>query len=133
MKKLFQHLALLAAVILGLGGIANAQSTSANLTGKITDSTGAVVPHAHVEAKNLGTNLTKEVESDDSGAYTLSTLPPGQYTLTATAPGFATRVQTGIVLTIAQFATLDIALKTGGAQDTVTVEGGAELINTTHR
>jgi len=131
MKKLFHHLALLAAVILGLGGIANAQSTSANLTGKITDSTGAVVPHAHVEAKNLGTNLTKEVESDDSGAYTLSTLPPGQYTLTATAPGFATRVQTGIVLTIAQFATLDIALKTGGAQDTVTVEGGAELINTT--
>jgi len=108
-----------------------AQNTAARLTGKITDASGAVVPHARVTAKNTGTNLTLTAVGDDSGIYSLSALPPGQYSLTTESPGFATRVQTGIVLTVGQSATLDIALQAGGAQDTITVNGGAELINTT--
>jgi hypothetical protein len=131
MTKLLKTLTLAIAVVFGLSLTAAAQSTLAQLTGKITDSTGAVVPHARVTAKNTGTNLTKISESNDVGTYSLVALPPGSYTLTAEATGFSTRIQTGIVLTVAQFATLDIALQPGATQDTVTVNGGAELINAT--
>ncbi|MDW5265845.1 MULTISPECIES: TonB-dependent receptor [Acidobacteriaceae] len=131
MTKLLKVLSLIAVVVFGVSLTATAQSTSAQLTGKITDSSGAVVPHARVTAKNTGTNLTKTSESDDVGVYSLVSLPPGEYSLTTEAQGFATRIQTGIVLTVAQSATLDIALQIGGTQDTITVNGGAELINTT--
>ncbi len=133
MTKLLKKLSLAVAIAFGLSlsVTAKAQSTLAQLSGKITDSTGAVVPHARVTAKNIGTNLTKNSESNDVGTYSLVALPPGSYTLTAEAAGFSTRVQTGIVLNVAQFATLDIALQPGATQDTVTVNGGAELVNTT--
>ncbi|GGG85855.1 TonB-dependent receptor [Edaphobacter dinghuensis] len=131
MTKLLKILCLIAVVVFGVSLTATAQSTSAQLTGKITDASGAVVPHARVTAKNTGTNLTKTAESNDVGVYSLVSLPPGEYSLTTEAQGFATRIQTGIVLTVAQAATLDIALQVGGTQDTVTVNGGAELINTT--
>ncbi|MDT7810753.1 MAG: hypothetical protein QOJ42_669, partial [Acidobacteriaceae bacterium] len=121
----------MALVVLCLSSTGWSQNTAARLTGRIIDSSGAVVPRARVTAKEVGTNLSQTVSSDDSGVYVLVALPPGNYTLTTEAQGFATRVQTGIVLTVAQSATLDIALQTGAAQQTITVNGGAELINTT--
>ena len=65
MTKLLKNLSLVAAIVFGLSLslAARAQNTSAQLTGKITDSTGAVVPHARVTAKNTDTNLTKTSES----------------------------------------------------------------------
>jgi hypothetical protein len=130
-KIIFRHVALMALVVLCLSSTGWSQNTAARLTGRIIDSSGAVVPRARVTAKEVGTNLSQTVSSDDSGVYVLVALPPGNYTLTTEAQGFATRVQTGIVLTVAQSATLDIALQTGAAQQTITVNGGAELINTT--
>src|SRR5579864_53100 len=129
--NLWRRLALTALIILSLSAAAWAQNTAAHLSGRITDSTGAVVPHARVTANDVGTNLSQSVTSDSAGVYTLVALPPGTYTLTAEAPGFSTRVQTGIALTVSQSATLDIALKPGASAETVTVNGGAELINTT--
>ncbi|MGB8537612.1 MAG: carboxypeptidase regulatory-like domain-containing protein [Acidobacteriaceae bacterium] len=127
----WRRLALTALVMLSLSAAAWAQNTAAHLSGRITDSTGAAVPHARVTANDVATNLSQSVASDSAGVYNLVALPPGTYTLTAEAPGFSTRVQTGIALTVAQSATLDIALKPGAAAETVTVNGGAELINTT--
>ncbi|HTF64472.1 MAG TPA: carboxypeptidase-like regulatory domain-containing protein, partial [Edaphobacter sp.] len=130
-KTAYIHVALTALVVLCLSATGWSQSTAARLTGRIIDSSGAVVPHARVTAKDVGTNLSQTVSSDDSGVYSLVALPPGNYTLTAEAPGFSTRIQTGIVLTVAQSATLDISLQAGATQQTITVNGGAELINTT--
>jgi hypothetical protein len=127
----FSRVALMVLAMLCIGSTGWSQNTAARLSGKITDSTGAVVPHARVTAVEVGTNRSQTVTSDDSGVYTLVALPPGNYTLTTEAPAFSTHVQTGIVLTVAQSATLDIALKPGATQETITVNGGAELINTT--
>src|SRR5580692_4003739 len=127
----FLFVALTALAVLCLSATGWSQSTAARLTGRIIDSAGAVVPHARVAAKDVGTNLSQTVSSDDSGVYSFVALPPGNYTLTAEAPGFSTRVQTGIVLTVAQSATLDLSLQPGATQQTITVNGGAELINTT--
>jgi hypothetical protein len=97
----------------------------------VTDTTGAVVPNAKVSALNTGTNLSETVLSDGAGNYAFNSLPPGQYTVTATLAGFQTLVNTGVGLTVGQNATLNLVLKAGGAEETVTVTGGAELINTT--
>jgi len=111
--------------------LAPAQITSARLSGTIVDAAGARVPGVEVTANNNGTNLSQSVHSSDSGVYAFNDLPPGTYTLTATLAGFAPHVEKNVALTVGQSATLDIGLKTGDTQDTVTVTGGADLINTT--
>jgi hypothetical protein len=110
---------------------AGQSSTSAKLSGSITDPAGAIVPHAQVTATNTGTGLSVTGQSDGAGNYAFNSLPPGQYTLSVTLAGFAPLTETGVVLTVGQSATLNLPLKLGGSQDAVTVTGGAELINTT--
>ncbi len=106
-------------------------STSAQLTGSVTDPSGSALPDVHVTATNSGTNLSVTVDSDKAGNYIFNALPAGQYELSVTKDGFAPLRETGITLTVGQAATLNLPLKLGGAQDSVTVSGGAELINTT--
>ena len=108
-----------------------AQGTGATLTGQITDVTGAEVPGAHIVVRNLGTALEQKIDSNGSGNYTLTALPPGQYELTVTLGGFRKYVQQGITLTVGEQATTNVALQVGTEGDTVTVTANAELINTT--
>ena len=123
--------ALMAApLICGRFGVAQS-STSARLSGSVTDPSGAVVPSTRVTVQNTGTNLEVVVESDTTGNYAFNSLPPGQYKVTAARAGFETLVNTGVGLTVSQNATLNPVLKPGGQQDTVTVSGETELINTT--
>jgi hypothetical protein len=108
-----------------------AQTTSARLTGNVTDRSGALIPKVRVTVHNTGTNLIQSTESDESGTYLFTVLPPGQYSLTAEAAGFEKSLQTGITLTVGQPATLNILLQAGGTEETVTVTSGTELLNTT--
>lgn len=107
------------------------QVTNARLGGVVTDATGAVVPHAKITIRNIGTALVETTTADAIGAYQFPLLPPGQYTLRAEATGFENFQQNGIVLTVSQPATLNIALKPGAATETVTVSGGTLQIDTT--
>ena len=109
----------------------NAQITNARLSGSIKDVSGAVVPGVRLTIQNKGTNLSQAVESTEDGTYSFKALPTGTYTLTAVRAGFATDIEENVVLTVGQSATLDINLKAGGSEDTVTVTGGTALINTT--
>jgi outer membrane receptor protein involved in Fe transport len=122
---------LLVAVLLPAGMGFAQSTTSARLTGAVTDPTGAAIPHVKVTAKNVGTDLTVSTESDASGAYAFNSLPVGQYEVTASGTGFSSLVETGITLGVSQNVTLNLPLKIGGSSDSVTVEGGADLINTT--
>ena len=111
--------------------IIRGQDTSAQLSGQVTDSTGAVVSRVQITVHNTETGLVEHAKSDDSGQYRLAALPPGLYKLSAEMNGFSAYVQTGIKLTVGQFASLNIALKPGAVSETVTVTGGASLINAT--
>src|SRR5208282_5495402 len=113
------------------GTLVFGQGTSASLTGQITDATGAAVTGATVTVKNIGTNLTQTMTTNAVGVYTITPLPPGNYTLTVEAKGFKRYVQQGVVLGVDISATQDVSLKTGSIQETVTVIENAELINTT--
>jgi outer membrane receptor protein involved in Fe transport len=125
-------LALLLVAVIACGPLCLAQSsTSARLTGSVTDPSGAVVPNAQVVALNIDTSLSLTAKSDSAGNYAFNSIPVGNYKVTATAAGFEALVETGVQLTVGQSATLNLPLKAGGSSETVTVEGGADLINTT--
>src|SRR4051812_40179778 len=79
-----------------------AQATSAEISGSITDPSGAVVPGSTVTAANIETGTTQSTKSEDNGDYVLTNLRPGTYTLTAEASGFSKLVQAGLNLQVNQ-------------------------------
>ena len=105
-----------------------AQVATAELTGNVLDSTGAVVAGAKVSAIDLATNLAHDTVSDKSGVYLLTLLPPGDYSLTVEAAGFRKLVQSGVTLQINQQAKLDLSLEVGQLTETVQVTGQAPLL-----
>jgi len=74
--KIYKLILLIVFVAACFGRYASAQNTNARLTGTITDSSGAAVPHVRVTAQNTGTNLMQTVESNDTGSYSFPALPP---------------------------------------------------------
>ena len=108
-----------------------AQGTNATLNGSVLDTTGAAVPGAQILVLNTGTNATQKTLSNDQGVYSLGQLAPGSYTVTIEKTGFRKTVQSGVVLTVNQAATLNVALETGDVEQTVSVTADAALINAT--
>jgi hypothetical protein len=102
---------------------AQAQITTAVIEGSVSDSSGAVVPGATVEARNAATNLTRSRITDAAGRYVLLQLPPGRYTVTVSLTGFATIVQEDVNLTVGQTLTLNPVMKPSTVAETVTVTG----------
>jgi hypothetical protein len=108
----------------------HAQSTFSTITGLVTDSTGATVPKAQLEARNLRTGYVFKAESNAEGLYQFPTLTDGTYTLTANAPGFTTFNVKDLILAVRETRRIDITLAVSGTQQTIEVEGGATLIET---
>src|SRR2546428_14156277 len=87
-------------LILALGyGLAWAQAT-AQISGTVTDQSGARLPGAEVTATQAETGLARTVVSNETGTYILPSLPTGPYKLEVTLPGFRTFARTGIVLDV---------------------------------
>lgn len=129
-KKIYWILlCLISALLLPVAAVA--QVTMATLNGIITDPSGAAIPGSTVLIQNVGTNLQQTALTNASGVYSISQLPPGKYTVTVKKTGFHTSVQTGLVLTVGQVATLNITLQLGEVSQTVAVTANAEQINVT--
>jgi len=107
-----------------------AQVASAEMSGTILDSSGAVVPGAKVTATSVATNASRNTESGKDGGYVLTQLSPGDYTLAVEATGFRKLVQTGISLQINQQARVDLTLQLGQTTDTVEITGQPPLLET---
>lgn len=124
-------LCLLAVVLLIYPMAAGGQELAATLSGVVTDSTGAVIPHASIAITLNGVNgLARVVESDGSGNYTATNLTAGTYSLTVTAAGFETYKGKNIVLNVAEKHTVNIQLKAGSVTTTVTVEDNPVSVDT---
>jgi hypothetical protein len=108
-----------------------ATAQTASLSGTITDSSGAVVPHVKVSVVNAATNLAREVETGAGGAYTIVELAPGSYLVTFDKAGFKTVKFTAVNLTVDQKLTLDTKLEVTSASEQITVEGAVVPIDTT--
>jgi hypothetical protein len=77
--------------LLAIACCAYAQTTDAVLTGIVTDSSGAAVPSAQVSAVNTGTGVSREVVTNDTGAYRIGPLVPGIYELRTSLSGLKRR------------------------------------------
>jgi hypothetical protein len=97
------------------------QLNAATLNGTITDPTGAAVPGATVTVLNKGTNVERVTKTNDVGNYSVPSLQPGEYAVTAVKGGFTASREPSITLQVAQIATLNIALAVGSEKQTVEV------------
>jgi carboxypeptidase family protein/TonB-dependent receptor-like protein len=123
---------LIAACLLLFVGIGSAQVTTGTISGTVKDSSGAVLPGAKVVLSNQETGVSRTVQTDSSGRYSASSLSLGNYRVTASLEGFQTEVRTGIVLTVAREAVVDLALSVGAVTQTVEVAGEASVVETTN-
>ncbi len=105
-----------------------AQAT-AELSGTVTDATGALIPGVEVTVTQTDTNLSRTVVTNETGSYVLTNLPIGPYELQAVLPGFSTFVQTG-ALQVGDSPTVNIALQVGQVAQTIEVAASAALVET---
>ncbi|PYU33737.1 MAG: TonB-dependent receptor [Acidobacteria bacterium] len=108
-----------------------AQGFAGTITGTVKDTSGAAVPGAAVTVKHLETGLTRAVQADATGNYSVPSLPVGEYELTAEKMGFQREVRRGINLVVAQEAVVNVTLQVGSIVQQVTVTEAAPLVNTT--
>jgi hypothetical protein len=123
------YAAVLAGAIWLAATMAGAQSAgnSGSIHGTVTDSTGAVVPHATVQIRNPVSGLERSTTTNDSGAFEFSNIPFNPYHLSVTAAGFATYAK-DVEMRSAVPVNLPITLQVQGSTTQVMVEGGGDLI-----
>ncbi len=110
--------------------VALAQDTTGTIEGTVTDKTASAVAGAHVVALNTETGFTKEATAAADGFYRLLLLPVGRYSVTVSAPQFATLVRGPIQVNVSQTVRLNTQLELRSLAETVTVTGGAQLVDT---
>ena len=103
-------------------------SQSAQVTGRISDPTGAVVQGAKVTLVNEGNGFVRESVSNNEGYFTMPLLQPGTYQITVQKEGFKPVRQSGITLKVEQVARLDYKLETGAVTETVQITTDAPLL-----
>ncbi len=108
----------------------SAQGTTSRVTGTVTDGSGATVAGATVTLTNEGTNTSLTTETSDGGAYTFDLIQVGNYTVAVEKPGFKKFISTGNPVSVNKPTTVNIPLEVGGVAETVTVEGTAEVVQT---
>jgi hypothetical protein len=108
---------------------ASAQLSTAQLSGRITDESGAVLPGVTVTAVQTDTGLSRNVTTDSNGTYVIPNLPTGPYRLEAMLQGFRTYAQTGIVLQVAATPTINVVLAIGNVAENVSVEAAAPIVD----
>ena len=95
------------------------------ISGTVRDSSGGAIVNAQVVATQAETGFARTTVSENNGEFRLLALPPGQYTVTATAPGFQTFITKGINLQINDQLRIDASLQIGAVKEAVTVEANS--------
>jgi hypothetical protein len=108
-----------------------AQEMTAGLQGTVKDPSGASVANATVEVSGPSLITPRKIKTDDAGAYRVTQLPGGVYTLSVTVPGFRTFKQVGIDLAVGRLPSIDVKLEVGAVAETVEVSSDASVVDVT--
>jgi len=119
---------LLSVSLLVLCGGAYGQATFGVIAGRVSDTTGAVIPGAQIRVTNQATNITRNVSSDALGNYEVTHLHPGLYTVRVETPGFKRFMHENIPLEAVAQVRIDIRLEIGDVTTEVTVTAGAPVV-----
>lgn len=107
-----------------------AQEFRGTITGTVTDPSGAAVPRASIEARNVDTSAATTASTNDTGLFTVPFLLPGTYTVTASADGFKKAVSKDVEVHAGDKVQLDLKLEIGAGTDSVTVIAESEQLRT---
>ncbi len=119
---------LLAVVLWTLPSLAAAQGT-ADIVGRVTDASGAILPGATVTAENLATKEVRTVTTNDTGDYTITPLPIGTYRIKIELEGFGTQT-TDLALATGDRARFDVKMTVGAVTETIAVAAESPLLQT---
>jgi hypothetical protein len=117
-------------LLLALSLVLLAQTSTTQLSGTVSDSSGAVVPNATVIATNEATGLVYTQTTTEAGLYAFPSVPVGSYTLSVDSKGFKKFELSKIVLQINTPATVNAKLELGAATETIKIEANAETLQT---
>jgi len=106
------------------------QVDQGSVSGTVQDASGAVVPNAKVTLLNKDVGLSLETTTKAGGEYIFTPVRIGNYSVSATAPGFSTTTQENLHVDLAQHLTVNIQLKTGATTETVEVSTAPPLLQT---
>lgn len=109
----------------------HAQSPDGTISGTVYDSLGKVIAGADITVVNDATRVQSNTKTNSDGVYVLPNLPAGSYRLQVAKLGFKTLIKPDITLNVQDALAINFTLPVGSVSETVTVEGGAPLINTT--
>ena len=108
----------------------NAQATSGTISGFVTDTSGAIIPNAHVTITNEGTGVVSKATTNKAGLYNVTNLIPGNYTVRVEAPGFKAFVKQRIELQVDSVVRTDAQLALGQVSQSVTVTAAPAALKT---
>ena len=108
-----------------------AQSTSATISGGVTDPSGSFILGADVEIANDATGVIYSTKTNSSGMYLVPILPPGHYHVQVSKPGFKTIIKADVILSVQGALALNFVLPVGATSESVTVNAASSLLNTT--
>src|SRR6266478_984549 len=126
---MLRRFAMLGSLIAFAGAYVNAQ-TFGEITGSISDATGAVIAGAEVTVANLATNQARKATSNDTGIYSVPYLVPGSYNIHASKSGFKVTNRSGVEVEVGGVARIDFKLEIGEVSQTMEVSGGAPQLAT---
>jgi outer membrane receptor protein involved in Fe transport len=108
-----------------------AQLPTSSLNGAVTDPQGGLVAGAKVAVINTATGATRETSSGSDGGFSVTDLPPGDYTVRVSASGFATSEYKGVRLEVGRATTLTVSLRIASGGQVVQVSAAEIALNTT--
>src|ERR1700731_3895876 len=120
-------------LVFGMGAAGHrvaAQSTTADILGAVTDTTGAIIPGAKVTVTALATSDKRAANANASGEFVFNNLNPGHYKVEVTVSGFKTFVVPDLLAAAGDRARVDAKLITGAVNETVVVESITPLLQT---
>lgn len=121
----------LAVVLFLLPVFGFAQSTSATISGGVTDPSGGFIVDADVTIANDATGVIYSARTNNSGMYLVPILPPGHYHVQVSRPGFKTIIKADVILNVQSAVALNFVLPVGATSESVTVDAASSVINTT--
>ena len=127
----FPRIAFLFACAVSLALPLAAQSPNGTINGRVLDPSNKVIGGADILVINDATGVQYSGKTNEDGIYVVPNLPPGPYRLQVSKVGFKTLIKPDIVLNIQDALSINFTLPVGAVFETVTVEGGASMINTT--
>ncbi|HZM94948.1 MAG TPA: carboxypeptidase-like regulatory domain-containing protein [Vicinamibacterales bacterium] len=109
---------------------AHAQFDSAQISGVVQDTTGAVLPGVDIVLVNVGTRIERQAVTNEAGLYTFPNVPVGEYRITAMLSGFKPITKSNVQVNAGLNIRVDVSLEVGALSETISVEAATTLVDT---